>query len=1168
MPPVVAAALYALEAYDVIALGAAAIEALSYAIVAVASVYTLREQQRKAENRAKDAYNASLRDRYQMMRSSLEERALVLGRARVSGPLMFIQSYGDKRQHLVFLLALAAHEIDAVETIYFNDEPVTLDGSGYVTGISRREEFSIAAPTGTFSISTAPQSGSVTATATYGTDVVPLTVTGVTGTNVSVSGARSGQTGLLRVTYQPNPCPYLSVTTQTFGDVYTVATGSDTFTLTQTPDAGAPISATQMIPGSPDSNTNIGVTVVGNSATISGGSPGQTVTISYQSTISTPLARVTKYLGAPGQTADAGMIAALPGVWTSAHTATGIAYLKIELEFNQDAFPGGIPNVSAVVRGLKCEDPRTGSTAWSDNPAVLTRAYAMHTLGAQLQSSQIDDASFIAAANVCDTSTNYVVGSNTFTRPLYRAGHVVKANIAPRDALNDLTQAMGGRWAFVDGRLRVVAGSYSAPVMALDETWLHRASPVQIQPHRNRPDVVNTVVGGFANEDRDYQVGPFPRVAPAAYIAEDGRELQNPITMQAVQWSGQAQYIAACTVRYGRQGMTLKVPCNLRAYPAQVFDVISVTLPRFGLIAKPFEVLETNWSLDGGIDLVLKEIDPSIWQMDAGFPAEDPAPNTRLPSPWGVPKISGLSASSGTAQLLKQRDGTIVSRILLTWSTLSDATINQAGEIEIRYGLATTNEDSWKSIRVPGTATQAYLEGVLDGGIYLIKARGIGTLARGDWSPHYLHQVVGKTAAPADVSGFAATVQAGGVKFSWAASTEVDYAETELRVGSSWGSAAAIFKGRATTYLWPMPTGGSYTVHARHRDTSGNVSTTSATVSLSFVRNDLRDLASVNFDARNDRLATAVVAPTVATDGTAVDHVLNSDASADVSFEWSWSGSEADIDGFRVMVYSSTSSSAYTPGTTPAAETEIVLPANKRAFIALGLSPTNYYTFAVRAYREVDPDIDASGVMFSSWVKSTRTEENPYRPSASVAWPGDVTGTVGGIPVANVNVWSAISGVSVATSDIQADAVTVPYSSSATGVTVTGETGVGGLYGGTTTTLCSVTFTAAANGTAKISAEASLTVTTPSTNTSGVDDYTTISTGLDLNGTTILGSSHNYQGDAQAGLNKTVKMMANRNREFDVVGGTTYTLYFRAQKVAPNVTVTADAALGVLVRYR
>ena len=288
MPAAVAVAL------ETIGVEATVATIASEIIVAVASVYTLREQQRRAESKARDAYNSSLRDRYQMVRSSLEERALVLGRARVSGPLIFIASYGDKRQHLVFLLPVAAHEIDAVESVYFNDEPVTLDGSGYVTGINRREEFSIAAATGTFTISTAPQTGTVAATATYGTDVVPLTVTGVTGTAVSVSGARSGQTGLLRVTYQPNPCPYVSVTTQTYGDAFTIVTGNDTFTLTQTPDTGVTVSGTQMVPGSPDTNTNISVTVVGNSATIIGGSPGQVITISYQATVSTPLARVTK----------------------------------------------------------------------------------------------------------------------------------------------------------------------------------------------------------------------------------------------------------------------------------------------------------------------------------------------------------------------------------------------------------------------------------------------------------------------------------------------------------------------------------------------------------------------------------------------------------------------------------------------------------------------------------------------------------------------------------------------------------------------------------------------------------------------------------------------------------------------------------------------------------
>ena len=77
----------------------------------------MREQQRKAQGAQKDAYNASLRDRYVMVRGATEPRQLVLGRQRVSGPISFIGAYGTYSEHLVFVVALAAHEIDAVEAI-------------------------------------------------------------------------------------------------------------------------------------------------------------------------------------------------------------------------------------------------------------------------------------------------------------------------------------------------------------------------------------------------------------------------------------------------------------------------------------------------------------------------------------------------------------------------------------------------------------------------------------------------------------------------------------------------------------------------------------------------------------------------------------------------------------------------------------------------------------------------------------------------------------------------------------------------------------------------------------------------------------------------------------------------------------------------------------------
>ncbi len=168
--------------------------------------------------------------------------------------------------------------------------------------------------------------------------------------------------------------------------------------------------------------------------------------------------------------------------------------------------------------------------------------------------------------------------------------------------------------------------------------------------------------------------------------------------------------------------------------------------------------------------------------------------------------------------------------------------------------------------------------------------------------------------------------------------------------------------------------------------------------------------AVTNFNASNDRNGAAVTAPTVATDGTAVDHTLQADGSADISFEWSWSGAEGDIDGFLVYVRQSASGAAYTFGTTPAEETVYTVPAAKRAFILFGTAADQHYTFGVQAYRSVDKDINAAGVIKSTLVKATGAGENPYRPSASVAFSGNVTGTVNGVAATDVNVWSAISG--------------------------------------------------------------------------------------------------------------------------------------------------------------
>ena len=765
-----------------------------------------------------------------MQRGATEPRQLVLGRARVSGPLFFVGSYGANREHLVFTLALAAHEIDAVETIFFDDMPVILDGSNNVIGVTQKEVFSISTTSATFTINQAAMAGTVTARAVYGTTLVTLGVS-VAGTAITVSGATTA-IGLCEIRYQPNPSPFVNAEIQTYVDF---AGSSTTLTLSHTPIAGT-VTAMEVVGSGVDAVYNpLTVTVIGTAATLSGGTGGS-ASITYQSYPSGGAfkARIRTYLGASGQTADAGMIAALPSLWTSAHTATGIAYLVVELDYDPTAFPGGIPNISAQIRGAKVYDPRTSTTTWSDNLALLARHYAIDPLGGRLTAAQVNDTSIIAAANVCDTSTGYVVNGQTYTRPLYKGGLSAKSSARPQDVLNDITAGMAGKWAFVDGLLRVKAGNYTTPVLTLDETWLHEGQQVHVQPKRARTDVVNVITASFADESQSYQIVQMPRIAPSTYITEDGTELPIDVQMGTVQFTGQAQHVAGCLLRDSRAGLTLSVLCNMRAYPLELFDVIYVNLARFGWVGKTFEVLDISWTLTGGIQLTLKETDATITAVSSSFPAFDPAKATRLPSPWNVANIVSLAAASGTAQLLRQKDGTIVSRVLLTWTAVTDQAVLSNGSIEIRYGLANIDPSLWRSIEVQGVDTSLYLDDVLDGGIYIIKARAKNALTSGQWCKLLNHQVIGKTALPVNVAGLAAVCVSatGDGSISWTPNAEIDYARTELRYGASYAAGTLIAARPSNPFVWPFPGAGTYTVWASHYDTSGNASATPASASV------------------------------------------------------------------------------------------------------------------------------------------------------------------------------------------------------------------------------------------------------------------------------------------------------------------------------------------------
>ena len=388
---------------------------------------------------------------------------------------------------------------------------------------------------------------------------------------------------------------------------------------------------------------------------------------------------------------------------------------------------------------------------------------------------------------------------------------------------------------YVQGRWLLRAGAWRAPVKAITESML-AGDGVEIQMAAPRTDLYNRVQVKYPDPGRLYAMIEAAPVTSSAYLAADGGvDLPTQLDLEMCTDSLRAQRLGQIALARMRQGVVISLTCNLRGYDLLPSDVVTFPVARYGFGSTQFEVTRREYSPeDQQVKLSLRKTAASVWAWSyTGATPVDTTPLTTLPNPLAMPAtLTGLAASSGTAQLLRMGDGTVVTRALVSWTQAAEVFVQQGGRIELQWRLA--QGSVWQDEpRLPGTATSSYIGPLADAGIIIIRARAVNVRDRAsDWVS-IPHLVVGKSALPATVSGLTASIVQGGVQMVWNANGEVDYAYTELRRGTSWASGTALdgsavsarpTRVTGTYFNWAWPALGSYTVWAAHVDTSGNVS--------------------------------------------------------------------------------------------------------------------------------------------------------------------------------------------------------------------------------------------------------------------------------------------------------------------------------------------------------
>ncbi|WP_434033599.1 phage tail protein [Cupriavidus sp. a3] len=342
---VAAVAAWAFSAAGGVAAGAAAVAAATIAYGVASAVLTIGFSFAVGslmgavfKPRTQNGFAAEAQGRTQIVRSNVQPRNMIYGRAMTSGPLVFAASTdgnGKTNQFIHLVVALADHECDAIEEVYLGEDPVGgIDVNGFVTG-------------GKF-----------------------LKLRGE-----STTHSKTIPVGQSQVTYDVDETVYRVVSAAGYTDgmgyvqefAYTVdwQQGSKTVTVRGI-----------------DPATKI-------------------VVITYEALRSKALVRVKKHLGSTDQAADGDLVSEVPG-WTWDHRLSGVCYVYLRLEYDADIFPNGLPNIKAVVRGKRLYDPRNGGTYWSHNWALCIYDYLRDERGFGCTDADIDVASVIAAANISD----------------------------------------------------------------------------------------------------------------------------------------------------------------------------------------------------------------------------------------------------------------------------------------------------------------------------------------------------------------------------------------------------------------------------------------------------------------------------------------------------------------------------------------------------------------------------------------------------------------------------------------------------------------------------------------------------------------------------------------------------------------------------------------------
>ena len=547
-------------------------------------------------------------------------------------------------------------------------------------------------------------------------------------------------------------------------------------------------------------------------------------------------ARINFHTGTDDQTADADLISESE-TWTSAHRLRGVAYMYVRLKHDATQFQGGIPTIIATVRGKKIFDPRDGTTRWTANAALVQRDYLTdQRIGLRAIPEEIDDASFIAAANLADErvvvenateqdlSTGMAqstgAGDNVvYTQARYEVNGWVDTGTTPREILESLLTSNASNISYSGGRFRISGGAYRPSSHSFDASALR--SGMRVATRVSIDQGYNAVRGTFRPANSNYVPDDFPAAISGLYATVDGEPRYRDLELGYETSVERAQRLAKLALLQSRSQQVVVLPFKLHALGVAIGETISFSHPRYAWVNREFEVLNWGFSVDSegrlGINVTAKETGPEIWNWLSSEEQEYTPSGRWLPSAFVIARPTNVSAAM-VARV--QRDGSVVPTLTVDftpspesdmtevqWSKDNFATYDTGITPNSAFEFAPIDETENYDVRVRATTR---------GGNPSLWVRANFVDGTGDNTP------------PPVPASLIHTAGVGSIAWRWADNPAPDYARTVVRrglPGSTIAQSTEIGRVGGTLYTDSgLIPGSTHRYWFAAEDTSGNVS--------------------------------------------------------------------------------------------------------------------------------------------------------------------------------------------------------------------------------------------------------------------------------------------------------------------------------------------------------